>query len=827
MGLSGRLRNTKSLSSQDINRMFQLMEFTNRIWVELCKSLSAEFENGMDKVADVQRDMLITILDANKSSEYGNKYDFEEIKSIQDYQKRVPVTVYEDYIPYISRVMNGEQAVLTSEPVIMLEMSSGSTAPSKYIPYTRSLKKQFLKGINPWVYNLYSNCRGLLNGRSYWSITPLNNKMNKTSGGIPVGFEEDSQYFGAIGRFLLDFLFAVPNEVKYIDDISAFRYVTLLFLLKERHLTFISVWNPTFLILLLKPFDEWVGDLINDLEKGIINSQVNISPGLNRLLSKRLGRNACRARELKSILNTFKNSTGAGSGSVYEAVWPGLKLISCWTDANAGVFIPELKSLFPNVEIQGKGLLSLKADIWILRGGHKMKIALLSPAGAMHRFTGSFKKPLHYAPITLTTLAALVPPELDAEVVIYDETAEKIPLDINADIIGITAITGTSMRAYRYADYFRRLGIPVVLGGVHPTLMPQEASMYADAVVVGLGEKSWPRLLKDFSQGSMQKFYYQDEDISIEGRPAPRRDLLKRDRYITLNSVEAVRGCTLPCTFCAYPAAFGRKLYKRPVREVIEEIEKLPGKEVLFPDVNLIADREYAIELFTGLIPLKRWWFGLVTSNIGTDEVLINLFRKSGCKGVLIGFESVTQDSQKYIQKGVNKVEGYEILVKRLHDAGIAINGCFAFGGDEDDKSVFERTVEAVVKLKIDLPRYSVLTPFPGTQFYKEMEEQGRIIERNWAMYDVEHCVFKPLKMTPDELIQGLEWAWKETYTYGSIAKRLGYLSTNLPISIPTNLAYRHYADRFSIFGRQVMVDNSDIPGGMGVENNVCITGNR
>ncbi|HEX2998646.1 MAG TPA: radical SAM protein, partial [Armatimonadota bacterium] len=337
-----------------------------------------------------------------------------------------------------------------------------------------------------------------------------------------------------------------------------------------------------------------------------------------------------------------------------------------------------------------------------------MKIALLAPAGAMHRYAGSFKRALHYAPLTLTTLAALVPRELEAEVVIYDETAEPIPLDLKADLIGITVITGTSVRAYRYADYFRSRGMTVVLGGVHPTMLPQEAAAHADVVMTGIADQTWPELLRDFKAGRLRQLYRQGATVSLAGRPDPRRELLKKERYITLNSVEAIRGCALPCTFCAYPAAFGRTLYLRPVREVIAEIERLPGKVVLFPDVNLLADHEYAAELFRELAPLKRWWFGLVTSNIGIDDAMIGLFKRSGCKGLLIGFESVSQGSQKYIQKGVNKVGGYELLVQRLHNAGIAINGCFAFGGDDDDESVFEKTVEAVIRLQIDLPRYSI-----------------------------------------------------------------------------------------------------------------------
>ncbi|KDR96622.1 Radical SAM superfamily enzyme YgiQ, UPF0313 family [Peptoclostridium litorale DSM 5388] len=441
-----------------------------------------------------------------------------------------------------------------------------------------------------------------------------------------------------------------------------------------------------------------------------------------------------------------------------------------------------------------------------------MKIALLAPAGAMHRFGGNFKKPLHYAPLTLTTLAALVPPELRAEIKIYDETAGIIPKDIEADIIGITAITGTSVRAYRWADHFRSKGIHVVLGGVHPTLMPHEASSHADSVMVGFSEQTWPIVLMDFANHAAKKFYYQKNDFSMIGRPIPRRDLLERKRYITVNSVEAIRGCNHACNFCAFPAAFGRKVYRRPVGEVVREIEMLVGKEIVFPDINLIADREYAKELFRELTPLKRWWFGLATSEVAEDEELFNVIVKSGCKGLLIGFESVLQESQKFVKKGINRVDQYVVLVDKLHSAGIAINGCFAFGGDKENKSVFERTVEAVVKLKIDLPRYSILTPFPGTPLYNDLSKQGRIIEKNWAMYDVEHCVFKPKLMTPDELEDGTEWAWRQTYSFLNIAKRLSTFGTPHMASIPANLfGYRIYARNFRKFTRDVMTDNSDI----------------
>ncbi len=440
-----------------------------------------------------------------------------------------------------------------------------------------------------------------------------------------------------------------------------------------------------------------------------------------------------------------------------------------------------------------------------------MRIAFLAPAGAMHRWGGSFGKSLHYAPLTLTTLAALIPAELNAEAVILDETAGKIPLDLEADLICITCITGTASRCYAYADYFRRKGITVVLGGVHPTMLPGEASLHADSVVTGFAEYTFPQLLFDFAAKQLKPRYTQACDFSIAGRPIPRRELLNKKRYITMNTLEAVRGCSLPCTFCAYPAAFGKTVYKRPIQEVVAEIEALDSKIILFPDVNLIADREHAIKLFTAMIPLKKIWLGLATSSVGIDDELITVFRKSGCRGLLIGFESVNQESQKYVSKGVNKVSDYEELMKRLHYSGILVQGCFAFGADNEDVSTFERTIELVQRAKIDLPRYSILTPFPGTEYYRQLESEGRIVERNWAMYDVEHCVYKPALMTKEQLEEGIAWAWRETYKLSSIAKRLAPFTRSAWLSIPLNFGYRGYAEKFLIFTRDVMCDNSDI----------------
>lgn len=432
-----------------------------------------------------------------------------------------------------------------------------------------------------------------------------------------------------------------------------------------------------------------------------------------------------------------------------------------------------------------------------------MKIALLSPKGPLYRHRGGiFRKSLRYQPLTLTTLAALVPPELGAEIAAYDEGVQDVPEPLDADLIGITVITGTAPRAYELADRFRSQGRTVVLGGPHVTLVPGEAAQHADAVVVGYAEDTWPELLRDFSRGALRSEYRQAPGFSLDrpDMPFAKRDLFERSSFLTQAVFEATRSCAHDCEFCVAPTAWGRRQLQKPVSWVIEDIRRFGDRRVLFIDLNLVSDKSYATELFSALVPLNIRWFGLSTVLIAHDPELMQLMARSGCRGLLLGLETLTQGGLQDARKRFNGSVDYAQLIADLHALGIAVQGCFVFGLDHDTREVFDTTVEFAIETGIDLPRFAILTPFPGTPLHRSLSAQGRILSRDWALYDGQHVVFQPLYMTPLELATGHERAWKKAYRYGSIARRLWKARAYEPLAVAANLGYRFYAHNLHRF---------------------------
>lgn len=433
-----------------------------------------------------------------------------------------------------------------------------------------------------------------------------------------------------------------------------------------------------------------------------------------------------------------------------------------------------------------------------------MNVVLLMPQSDRYGRKGSFDQRLRYAPLTLTTLAALVPPEMDASVRCIDEWAEDFdPATINADIVGITVITGNAPKAYRYSQILRERGITVILGGVHITLCPEEAELHADAIVVGYAEDTWPEALRDAARGQLKK-RYDRQPAALDGYPRPRRDLLPKDKYTTMNVVQATRGCSYHCTFCVVPTAWPKQIQRNP-EEVAREVAEFTGKTFILIDLSPTCDHEYFGRLCDAFAPLGKYWGGLATLNITDDPQLLKRAARSGCRGLLVGLESQNPITLKGMGKSWQKPNENLWRIRMLHDHGIAVNGCFVFGVDGDTKGVFDETLEFVFRASIDLPRFAIATPFPRTPLYRMLDQQHRIISKNWEWYDGQHVVFNPKGMTPEELYEGTRRVWEEAYRLTSIGRRiLTSAASRNPLVfatvVGTNLGYNVYARKYPTY---------------------------
>ncbi len=433
--------------------------------------------------------------------------------------------------------------------------------------------------------------------------------------------------------------------------------------------------------------------------------------------------------------------------------------------------------------------------------GGPLRLTLISPKGPLYRHRkGIFGKSLRYMPLTLPTLAALVPKALDAVVSCVDEGIAETDPNLQADLVGLTVITGNATRAYELARHFRSRGITVVLGGPHVTLVPEEAQAHADSIVVGYAEQTWPQLLHDFSRGVLRSRYDQAADFRLGGTPLPDRSVLPEHRYLTADVFEATRGCVHDCSFCVVPAAWGRRPWQKPVEEVVADIRQRRARRAMFVDLNLIADRSYAAQLFEALIPLRIHWYGLATTLLCDDQPLLDLAAASGCRGLLMGLESVSSSSLRRSHKAFNHPEDYPRVIAELHRRKIALQACFVFGLDDDTPDVFDQTARFAVQHGIDLPRFAIVTPFPATQLYQQLASDGRILTHNWELYDGQHVVFQPAHMSVAELQEGTERAWKQAYSYRGMARRMWRGAAAWPLALMTNFGYRHYAYHLNRF---------------------------
>jgi len=346
----------------------------NGLWFLSCLPQGLAFHLSARDVEATQRRLLRALLRRNAKTEFGRKHGFDSIRSVAEFQSRVPLTRYEDYQPWIERIGEGRPRVLTADPVLLLEPTSGSTSATKLIPYTASLKAEFQRGIAPWIVDLYRHDPALMCGQAYWSVTPPVRRGERTRGGVPVGFEEDSEYLGGWQRRLAASVFAVPPQVKLIGGMESFRYVTLLFLLRSRRLALVSVWNPTFLMLLVDKLNEWWPRLAEDIARGTISPPTELDASLAAELCALNPADMRRAAEIESIFCARPTASEA-----HAQLWPRLRLISCWADAQAAGYANQLAELFPQARMQGKGLLATEGFVTLpLRGRAGAALSLRS-----------------------------------------------------------------------------------------------------------------------------------------------------------------------------------------------------------------------------------------------------------------------------------------------------------------------------------------------------------------------------------------------------------------------------------------------------------------
>ena len=377
-------------------------------------------------------------------------------------------------------------------------------------------------------------------------------------------------------------------------------------------------------------------------------------------------------------------------------------------------------------------------------------------------------------PLALPTLAALTP--RDVEVIIEDENIKPINFDEKVDLVGITFFTCFAPRAYQIADEFRRKGAKVVLGGIHASLLPNEAIQHADSIVIGEADEIWPKVISDFKKNNLQRVYKQSRFPDLKNSPVPRFDLVDQKNY-NYFTVQIGRGCPYGCEFCSVHLFNGRQYRTKPIENVLREVETLKRldskKTFFFVDDNILANPEYAKEFFKKLVPLKiKWWCQASINRLQDDEIL-DLMQKSGCREVFVGFESISEKSLENIGKTrLNKVDEYNWTIKKVHQHGIAIFGSFMFGSDTDTNEIFNETFNFIQKNNIAFAMLNILVPVPATLIYERFKRENRIINYDWSKYNGDHVCYQPKLLTIEKLQEERNNLLKRIYSYKNMYKR-------------------------------------------------------
>jgi radical SAM superfamily enzyme YgiQ (UPF0313 family) len=387
---------------------------------------------------------------------------------------------------------------------------------------------------------------------------------------------------------------------------------------------------------------------------------------------------------------------------------------------------------------------------------------------------GDYRSSDAMPPLAMGILAARAP---DWDVRFFDEKAERVPLDESTDLVALSVETFTAHRAYAIADAYRSRGIPVVMGGYHPTFLPDEALRHSDAVVIGDGEGSWERLLADVERGELQARYTGGNQLTLSDYRLD-RSIYRGKKYAPMDLVQYGRGCRFACDFCSIHSFYGTDLRVRPLEGLLQEIETLnPGRLLFFVDDNLFGRKPDLLALLDAMTPLKRRWSCQISIDVARDESLLDRMARAGCEFVLIGFESLNEESLRQMNKSWNSVSGsYQRVVRALHSRNIGIYGTFVFGYDADTRESMARTVEFALESRLELANFNPLTPTPASALYDRLLSEKRLLKPEWWLmegYRYGDAIFEPRGMRPEELTEGVFEAKRRFYTWRSITDRV------------------------------------------------------
>jgi len=412
-----------------------------------------------------------------------------------------------------------------------------------------------------------------------------------------------------------------------------------------------------------------------------------------------------------------------------------------------------------------------------------VNLLLVSPSrDGRKKTTNGFK----FSALTLHVLAALTPPDLEVSAV--DEDIDDIDFSKSYDLVGITCMTATARRSYELADLFRSRGSTVVLGGIHPTVLPQEAIQHADAVVVGEAEDCWSTLIEDLKRGRLQRFY-RSEYPDLSRAPLPRRDLGVDRTIFNTVGLETTRGCPYACEFCSVTGFYGPRIRHRDVDRVVEDIRRSGSRLFMITDDNVTGNPAYSRQLFRALEPLGIDWVGQSSIKLAKDRELLQLCRKSGCNMLFFGLETVSSSGMQSLRKAYSSVSETEEAIRIIQGHGIAFHPSIVFGLDTDTPAIFDDTLEFLQRNRIPSATLNVMTPYPGTQLYRRLKEEGRLLTEDWYYYDHKCVVYRPKHITPEALLEGYRRVLQTFYSPTHIAKHLVW-SLGVPPLMPKRILF-------------------------------------